>query len=269
MSLSFGSLLRRHLSPKTFSHLVYFRYYWLALAKSVLIARRPRIWGLNGGRIPEFFAPLRAVNVLAPTSICQVMYAYGSDKALERHNYTTLYAILFRGLFDKPLRIFELGLGTNNPELASTMGSAGVPGASLRGWRQLFPHALVYGADIDRTILFEDERIKTFYCDQLDAEAIRQLWQQPDLREGMDILVEDGLHTYAANLSFLDGSLEHLRPGGIYIVEDIATVELPRWREEFALRYGAHLGDYEAVLIELPNAVNPRDNNLLLVHRIR
>ena len=56
------------------------------------------------------------------------------------------------------------------------MGLSGRPWACVRGWRDLSPNALVYGADIDRNILFEEDRIKTFYCDQLDENAIRALW---------------------------------------------------------------------------------------------
>jgi hypothetical protein len=86
--------------------------------------------------------------------MCQVMTGHGSDKGRRAHNYTTVYSALLRGKFNQPYRVFELGLGTNNPELLSTMGVAGTPGASLRGWRELFPNATIYGADIDRTILF-------------------------------------------------------------------------------------------------------------------
>ena len=147
------------------------------------------------------------------------MTSFGSDKGL--HCYTPLYSALFKERCDKPLRVLELGLGTNNSDMLSNMGVFGAPGASLRGWRQLFPHALVYGADIDRRILFEEVRIKTFYCDQLDPSSIRELWSHPELRDGMDIIIEDGLHTFEANISFLEGSLDHLRPGGIYITEDV------------------------------------------------
>lgn len=143
------------------------------------------------------------------------MTRYGSDKGSGWHyirergpeypaaqgecpgpnNYTTVYSTLFRGWHDRPLRILELGLGTNNPGLMSSMGSHGVPDASLRGWREIFPSALIYGADIDRDILFQEERIKTFYCDQLDATAIKNLWSQPELRDGMNVIINDGLRT--------------------------------------------------------------------------
>ena len=54
-------------------------------------------------------------------------------------------------------KVFEFWVGTNNPNLASSMGVLENPGASLRDWRDYFPNALVFGADIDIEILFTDE----------------------------------------------------------------------------------------------------------------
>jgi hypothetical protein len=146
------------------------------------------------------------------------MYYYGSDKGYVWHNFTTVYAALFETLRNQPIRIFELGLGDRR-------------GASLRGWRELFPCSSVFGADINRGLLFQEDRIQTFYCDQLDPEAIRELWAQPALRGGMDILVDDGLHSFDAIRMFLDNSLKNLRVNGLYIVEDIKSATLRQWRE--------------------------------------
>jgi hypothetical protein len=160
-----------------------------------------------------------------------------------------------------------LGLGTNNPEVPSSMGDDGRPGGSLRGWRELFPNALVYGADIVRANLFQEDRIKTFYCDQLDQASIRELWAQPELQGGMDIIIEDGLHTFEANVSFLEGSLAHLRPGGIYIIEDIAKSMAERWYDQLEKIYSVQYKTYDFAFVVLPNYFNNIDNNLLVIRR--
>src|SRR5438045_9302449 len=98
------------------------------------------------------------------------------------------YSALYTELCDRALVVLELGLGSNRPDMPSNMGVFGAPGASLRGWRELFPHARVYGADVDRRILFQEDRIKTFYCNQLDPSSIRNLWSHPGLQGGADIL---------------------------------------------------------------------------------
>jgi hypothetical protein len=177
-----------------------------------------------------------------------------------------VYSALFKRWYHRPLRIFELGLGTNNPDAPSNMGVFGAPGASLRGWRQLFPQALVYGADVDREILFQEDRIKTFYCDQLDRSSIRELWSHPDLRGGADIIIEDGLHTFEANVSFLEGSLDHLRPGGIYICEDIMGDRVDEWCDRLETVYSKQYPTYEFAFVVLPDGGNLA-NNLLVVRR--
>jgi hypothetical protein len=148
------------------------------------------------------------------------------------------------------------------------MGTFGRPGASLRGWTILFPKATIFGADIDRNILFTDARIKTYYCDQTSDDAIKELWQQADLREGADIIIEDGLHTFEANKCFLENSLRYLRSGGIYIIEDITKDDISAWRRTLTC-YRLRFKGYHFALVEVPNGRKSFDNNLLLVQRDR
>ena len=263
-------MLRRGLSPQAYQQI---RSYWWhgssylpRLAASFFVRRSPRVKGFPSGQ-SELVRQLCGINVFAPTEMCRVMTRHGSDKGHGYHNYTAIYSGLLGKLRDRPLRIFELGLGTNNPKLASSMGVNGLPGASLRGWRELFPHALIYGADIDRDILFEEDHIKTFYCDQLDSVAIRDLWSQPALQGGFDIMIDDGLHTFEANISFLDGSLEHLRPGGIFVIEDITQETIARWHEQLETNYSKRFPNYEFAFVELPNSFNDYDNSLLIIRR--
>lgn len=234
---------------------------------SIFVRRPSEVDGFGPGGACRLAEQLRAVNTLPPTRACFVMAKHHSDKASRWHNYTAIYSDLFNDRRQQPLRIFELGLGTNNPELPSTMGTPGRPGASLRGWRELFPHAHIYGADIDATILFQENRIKTFYCDQLNTASIQTLWSQPELRTGMDIIIEDGLHTFEANISFFEGSIGHLRKDGIYVIEDIATDTVDRWRDQITTIYSKRYAEYEFALVRLPNRANPSDNNLLVVRK--
>jgi len=210
---------------------------------------------------------LARINMAAPTKMCRVMTKYGSDKGRQWHNYTIVYAALFREFHHRPLKIFEMGLGTNRPDFAFNMGVNGRPGASLRGWRELFPKAQVYGADIDRDSLFEEERIQTFFCDQLDRPAIRDLWSQPALEGGVDVIIDDGLHTFEGNTLFLGESLERLRPGGVYVIEDIHRNAIDKWLGCLETTFCKRFPGYEFALAELPNPSNPFDNILLIVRQ--
>src|SRR5438270_1726472 len=250
-------MLYRTLSPRTFQ-LVRFRLWLLSsycprLITSKFAKRTPQVRGIGAVQNSSHLAKqLQSVNVLAPTEMCHVMTKYGSDKG-RANNYTPLYSALLKDRCDQPLRVLELGLGTNDPDAPSNMGVFGSPGASLRGWHELFPHALVYGADIDRGILFQEDRIKTFYCDQLDQSSIRELWSHPDLEGGADIIIEDGLHTFEANVSFLEGSLDHLRPGGIYVAEDIAWSDVDEWYDRLETIYSTRYPTYEFAFVVLAN----------------
>jgi len=272
MKTAIRYFLKRKLSPQAFEFIRYYvwfcSFYLPRLVASVFVRRAPKVQGFPGGSASDpLLRQLRAINVFAPTKMCRVMTRHGSDKGQGKHNYTAVYSALLGKFRDRPLLIFELGLGTNNPKLPSSMGVEGRPGASLRGWRELFPNALVCGADIDRDILFEEEWIKTFYCDQLDSDAIRDLWSQPVLRSGCDVIIDDGLHTFEGNTTFLDGSLEHLRPGGVYVIEDIENELIGKWHNHMESIYLKRFPNYEFAFVTLPNSTNECDNNMLIVRR--
>ena len=204
------------------------------------------------------------------TDLCFMMSYFGSDKGNPQgnghHNYTLLYDPLFRPVRQDAIRVFELGLGTNNLDFPSNMGADGKPGASLRGWKQFFPNAQIFGADIDAGILFEEERIKTYQCDQNSADSINRLWSNPDLAGDFDIIIEDGLHTFDANVSFFENSCNKLKAGGVYVVEDIQSYAFHQWAAKLP-EWKARYPNLTFRMYQIPNAQNKFDNNLLLVKR--
>ena len=58
---------------------------------------------------------------------------FGSDKSSE-HDYEIFYSQILQSLPSGDL--LEIGIGTNNPNLNSTMGKSGKPGASLFAWQE-------------------------------------------------------------------------------------------------------------------------------------
>ena len=230
----------------------------------------PSDFGVCVGTELTSVSPPPPFNRTKPTPLCSIMEKHGSDKGSltmrNRHNYTTLYYELLKKWRLRELRVFELGLGTNFTDVKSNMGSDGKPGASLRGWAEFFPNARIFGADIDKRVLFQEDRIQTFYCDQLDPVTIKGMWLQKDLKEGFDLIVEDGLHEYAANVCFFENSIRKLKPGGIYSIEDIRSQDLSlfvkkldEWRNTYT--------DFSFHLACIDHAHNKHDNNLLLVTR--
>ena len=168
---------------------------------------------------------------------------YGSDKgSLETkselpwkpHSYLDLISFLYKGKENHVHNVFECGIGTNNPLLPSSMTEKGKPGASLRMWRDYFNNAQIYGADIDKSILFKEERINTFYVDQLNEASIKNMVKEMKIeKEFFDLIIDDGLHTFDAGRSLLEVMIPYLKDGGNYIIEDVGRVSLRHFRTYF------------------------------------
>jgi len=162
---------------------------------------------------------------------------YGSDKNGHNycsHVYTSYYADVINNLRDtrkgQELNILEIGLGTNNTDTASHMGENGKPGASLRAFRDFCPEANVYGADIDKRILFKEDRIKTAFVDQLKPETFNQMIDQLGGVKEFDLIIDDGLHTTHANINTLLFAMDSIKVGGFIAIEDIQTRTIPAWQ---------------------------------------
>ncbi len=207
------------------------------------------------------------------TFLSELCDKYGSDKGYAKienrifykgwhpHNYTDYYSSLFDHSRKGVKKIFECGIGTNNPDIPSSMGKQYTPGGSLKMWRDYFPNAEVYGADVDKDILFESERIKTFYVNQLEKDSINKMWDEIK-EDNFDIIIDDGLHTLNAGICMFDNSFEKLRENGIYIIEDVD----PYYLHELS----AYLGKKHNIEIVTLNSKNKkflRDNNLIVVRK--
>jgi hypothetical protein len=215
----------------------------------------------NGGeavfaRAVGHYLTTRKTSVWA-TDLCRLMAGHGSDKAIGWHTYAPFYQALFHERRDSVTQVFELGLGTNNEDTPSNMGAHGSPGASLRGWRDYFPHAQVYGADIDRRVLFNEDRIDTFFVDQCDPDTFDALWANiPDIQ--LDFFLDDGLHTLDAARVTLQHAIGKVKIGGHYIIEDVP-------REQA----GTYLGLIDALglpglSIDIDHPTNIYDNCLIV-----
>jgi len=202
------------------------------------------------------------------TDLCAIMKLQGSDKGFGRHNYTTFYHSLLKEHRDSEINFFEIGIGSINPRVSSNMSYMGgdyAPGASLRGWKQYFSKAQIYGADVDRGCLFQEDRLKTFYCDQLDKQTFNDLWILPDLKDvKFDVFIEDGLHTVQANLNAIEWSFHKVKSGGYYIIEDVLWAN--RKNYDSLLLNMQSLGHITA-MFEIPCSNNNSDNALVVIKK--
>jgi hypothetical protein len=193
---------------------------------------------------------------LKRTSLCDIMEHCGSDKSTI-HNYTPLYNYLFSqlGLKDKPISLLEMGIGLTDINIPCNMGPTGTSGASLRAFERYFPNAMIYGADIDKSILFETDHIKTYYCNQLVTDDIDKLWKQIDKQ--VNVIIDDGFHNPEANLLLLNNSFQYLANGGLYFVEDIH----PSWSSTILENLESLSCNYKGILSIPPDTIS----NILVI----
>ena len=167
---------------------------------------------------------------------------YGSDKSTG-HNYYLLYSWLLSAKRREDLSMLEIGLGTNNIDVPSNMGLDGKPGASLRAFRDWAPRIRVFGADVDKRVLFAEERIETFYVDQTQPSVLAELAAR-FAPASFDMIIDDGLHNSEANLNTLLFALPLLKDNGALVIEDIGLADLPYWQIVFGLLAPKYRGTF-------------------------
>jgi hypothetical protein len=96
-------------------------------------------------------------------------------------------------------------------------------GGSIDMWKTYFgPSCHVYGVDIEPACKnYESERVKIFIGDQADRKFWKAFREQVPT---LDILIDDGGHAPDQQIISLEEMLPHLRPGGVYLCEDVSRV---------------------------------------------
>lgn len=131
---------------------------------------------------------------------------HGTDKHTSHHRFTPIYEELLRGRREMPMKLLEIGI---------------YKGASLRMWKDYLPACQIVGVDVDPVAMaHEDERIKVYIGDQANRGFLEQIAQS----EGpFDFVVDDGGHRAVQQKTSLRALWSHVKPGGIYVIEDIHT----------------------------------------------
>lgn len=192
------------------------------------------------------------------TRLCRLFSFYGSDKAEGWHNYGSFYNYLLGRERGRAGLILEIVAGANRSHLSSAASEADIPGVSLRAWHEAFPLATVVGGVDDERLLFHDERIETSLIDQTRPETLDALLHKLGDRP-LDLVVDDGVHTFEANMNVYRAAYPKLRPGGFLVIEDVRRQDVPRWAEVLAA------ADHVGAIVQLPHPKNHADNCLVLI----
>lgn len=202
--------------------------------------------------------------------LSQLAEQWGTDKggrgrskffSWEPHNYADLYDLLFFGRRATVLNVLEVGTGSNDESVKGSMGAQAKPGASLFMWRDYFPNADVYGADIDPKALVSDARIKCFLVDQTDSSSVSGLAKL--LPSEFDLIIDDGLHEFHAATTLFLGLRGLMTARCLYVIEDTHVSDLKRYVEFFESQHGLEVTFVEGVR----RAGNLADNRLILIRK--
>jgi hypothetical protein len=120
-------------------------------------------------------------------------------------------------------------------------------GGSLQMWREYFgPGALIVGVDVDpRCRELAEEGIDIMIGDQADRGFLAEVRRR---YPRVDILIDDGGHTFPQQIATFEELYPHIQPHGIYLCEDIHTSVAPNFgggyrREGTFLEYAKGLVD--------------------------
>lgn len=149
---------------------------------------------------------------------------YDTDK-LAHASYLAAYERHFAPLRERPIRLLEIGVKA---------------GGSLRLWCDYFPLATVVGLDVAPVAVDDDTgRIRVFQGMQQDAALLDRIARET-APEGFDIVIDDGAHVGALAEASFDALFDrHLRPGGLYVIEDWGTGYWPSWPDGAVFTPGA------------------------------
>ena len=153
-------------------------------------------------------------------SLTDLANAAGSDKGTTHpypHHYTRIYDMLLQPHRHSLTRMLEIGLMAGGPEVGGDADRVVRTAPSVEMWLKFFPNAEVTGFDISDFSWVDDARFTFVRGDSgVQADLERAAAQGP-----FDLIIDDGSHaSFHQQLAF-KVLFPQLRPGGLYIIEDL------------------------------------------------
>lgn len=164
---------------------------------------------------------------------------YDTDKAQHAH-YLRNYEDYFRSFVDKPVKLLELGV---------------YKGGSLLLWRDYFENGLIVGLDAEPVQLSDATgRIRIYQGQQQDTALLDRI-AQDNAPEGFDVIIDDCSHIgELTRITFWNLFDHHLKPGGLYVIEDWSTGYWNEFFDGVGFRYQPNL-DFNPSLFRLRTLV--------------
>lgn len=136
---------------------------------------------------------------------------YRTDK-WGAHRYARHYDRHLRALRHREVNVLEIGVGGYD--------NSRTGGASLRMWKEYFPHGNIFAIDIYDKSKVQEPRIKIFRGSQDDDEFLQKVAKKIGR---IDVIIDDGSHVNQHVISTFCTLFPLLADDGIYVVEDTQT----------------------------------------------
>jgi SAM-dependent methyltransferase len=145
-----------------------------------------------------------------------ILNKYSSDKGTspnEQENlangYGDLYERYFRDYRESAVNICDIGIDQ---------------GRSLLANQEYFTNATIHGVDISDKSIYRTERIRTYMVDQGNVKQLGDFFSEMRFKGiDFDIIIDDGSHDVAHQQMTFGKLFDLLKPGGIYVIEDMCT----------------------------------------------
>jgi hypothetical protein len=149
---------------------------------------------------------------------------YDSDKI--ENLYLKTYDPFFEPFLEKKIALLELGI---------------YKGGSLQLWRDYFPFGTIAGIDVKLPEAFQDtDRIHVFEGSQADHRFLTGVANEI-APQGFDIIIDDASHLgKLTKIAFWHLFDHHLKPGGMYVIEDWGTGYWDDWPDGKSFDMGAY-----------------------------
>lgn len=149
-----------------------------------------------------------------------------TDKGVDQHNYIRVYEYFLGSKRSEELTFCEVGLLRDRFQVSSKEDRNREGGSkesyptapSLTMWRKYLPKATIIGFDISTFKKPEGDKSFIVQGDQGSREDLKKIL---DIKEELDVVIEDALHASPHQQITLSYLFPHLSSGGMFFIEDL------------------------------------------------
>ena len=148
------------------------------------------------------------------TDLRTIFDKYGADKGY-KHHYDEVYESLFAPKKDEAINFLEIGIWK---------------GLGMESLREYFPNGRIYGVDIFTRVtpaevhVLKKSRTRWLKADSTNPETYGLLRNEFGVQ--FDYILDDGAHYPNANKLTFRHTHNFLKPGGVYIIEDVWPLDI-------------------------------------------